>query len=185
MTNSVHSEMMHSVEPAQVLQHDHHHHHHHHHHQQEQDHVHQISQPMSAAPTDTLVNPPCNCVYPRSQQQPFSYTVYTTPMDVSQRVMQTPTAGPPQTWQGPNGIAPQQTHMAPPPPSTLLPRDAFRDNHTWTGANYHQAPPPTSVIVPNHTPEYEYPQYRDSQGNWAPPNPEFYSQQVRNPVFRV
>lgn len=107
-------------------------------------------------------------------------------MDVAQRAMQTPTAGPPQTWQGPNGIAPQQTHMAPPPPSAphMIPRDPYRDNQAWNGASYHQPPPPANVMVPNHTPEYEYQQYRDGQAGWVPPAPEFYSQPVSHlPVF--
>ena len=51
----------------------------------------------------------------------FPYSVYPPAMDVAPRALQPPTSGPPQTWQAPNGIAPAQTHLAPPPQAQQVP----------------------------------------------------------------
>ncbi|KAG9316497.1 hypothetical protein JVU11DRAFT_2539 [Chiua virens] len=112
-------------------------------------------------PADSLVHPP--------PQGSYAYPVYGHP--IHPRGMQPPTAAPPQSWQGPNAIAPQQTHMAPPqPPSGLLPRPAqpYRDGPWVTGF---EQPPPHMVAGPS-APPYGY-RYRDEQTEWAAPPGEY------------
>lgn len=113
-------------------------------------------------PTDPLVHPP--------PQGSYGYPVYAHPIQPHPRGMQPPTAAPPQSWQAPNAIAPQQAHMAPPqPPSALLPRPTqpYRDGPWVTGF---EQPPPHMVAGPSGPP-YGY-RYRDEQTDWAtaPPN---------------
>ncbi|KAH7888811.1 hypothetical protein F5I97DRAFT_1855699 [Phlebopus sp. FC_14] len=111
-------------------------------------------------PTDPLVHP---------SQASYGYPVYGHPMPPPARGIQPPTAAPPQSWQGPNAIAPQQTHMAPPQPPPMLPRPGhpYRDG-PWV-AGFDQ-PPPHMVTGPSG-PAYDY-RYRDDQPEWAqaPPN---------------
>lgn len=111
------------------------------------------------ASAEPLVHPP--------PQGSYGYPVYGHPIQPHPRGMHPPTA-PPQSWQAPNAIAPQQTHMAPQPPSGLLPRPPpYRDGPWVTGFDQ---PPPHMVPGPSGPP-YPY-RYRDDQADWAaaPPN---------------
>lgn len=115
-------------------------------------------------PTDPLVPPP--------PQGSYAYPVYAHPMHPP-RGIQPPTAAPPQSWQAPNAIAPQQTHMAPPqPPSGMLPRPTqpYRDGPWVTGF---EQPPPHMVAGPSSAP-YPY-RYRDEQTDWPPAPPGDYT----------
>ncbi|KAF9227456.1 hypothetical protein BS17DRAFT_465975 [Gyrodon lividus] len=112
-------------------------------------------------PTDPLAHPP---------QTSYGYPVYGHPMHPPPRSMQPPTAAPPQSWQAPNAIAPQQTHMAPPqPPPGMLSRPAYRDGPWVTGF---EQPPPHMVGGPSG-PAYDY-RYRDDQPDWATAPPTDY-----------
>ena len=107
--------------------------------------------PITGGPVDQMVH----------SQNGFPYQVYTTPLHPGPRGMHPATAAPPQTWQGPNSIAPQQTHMAPP---QMLPRpQSYRDD-SWDG-NYEHASQPPIVGGPN-APGYDY-RYRDDQTDWV------------------
>lgn len=124
--------------------------------------------PIQAAATDALAHP----------GHVFPFPVYATPMDVAPRAMHPPTVAPPQSWQAPNGIAPQQAHIAPPPPPTqthIMARHSYRDDQAWNGA--YQQPPPPGTIVGGPPPEYDY-RYREDQSAWVPA-PGYYEQTVR------
>ncbi|CDO76180.1 hypothetical protein BN946_scf185037.g3 [Trametes cinnabarina] len=120
-----------------------------------------------------------------THQAPFPYPVYENPMEVPPRAMQPPTAGPPQTWQAANGIAPSQTHIAPPPPPPPPPQDPqdhpMMDRHPgygeehppWNDAYHHMQPPPPGMVPPP-PPEYAY-RYREDQTGWVPES--YYPQQ--------
>ncbi|KAI0949447.1 hypothetical protein AcW1_009058 [Taiwanofungus camphoratus] len=121
--------------------------------------------PIQAAATDALAHP----------GHVFPFPVYATPMDVAPRAMHPPTVAPPQSWQAPNGIAPQQAHIAPPPPPTqthIMARHSYRDDQAWNGA--YQQPPPPGTIVGGPPPEYDY-RYREDQSAWVPA-PGYYEQ---------
>ncbi|KAH9949642.1 hypothetical protein B0H21DRAFT_804204 [Amylocystis lapponica] len=145
----LHEELAHQV-PPQVMQ---------------PPHAHaMMAPPMAAAPSDTLVHHP---------QHPFPYSGYPPAMDVAARAMHPPTAAPPQSWQLTNGIAPQQTHMAPPQPQPMPPRHhhGFREDQPWTGA---YQPPPPGAMVPNPSPEYDYNRFREDQA-WVGPTTDYYA----------
>ncbi|KAL4074033.1 hypothetical protein V8B97DRAFT_1937732 [Scleroderma yunnanense] len=111
-------------------------------------------------PPDPLVHPP--------QQGSYGYPVYGHPLHPLPRGMQPPTAAPPQSWQAPNAIAPQQTHMQPPQPPGMLPRPhPYRDG-PWV-AGFDQSP--QMVSGPSNGP-FEY-RYRDDQPGWVPPPGDF------------
>ncbi|OSD04039.1 hypothetical protein PYCCODRAFT_1387675 [Trametes coccinea BRFM310] len=115
-------------------------------------------------------------------QGPFPYPVYGNPMEVP-RAMQPPTSGPPQTWQAANGIAPSQTHIAPPPPPPapgqqdhpMMDRHPAygEDQQAWNNAYHHMQPPPPGMVPPP-PPEYAY-RYREDQAGWVPEG--YYAQQ--------
>ena len=126
------------------------------------------------------VPPPAGMTMPHpahmvAHQGPFPYAVYGGPMDVAPRAMHPPTSGPPQTWQAANGIAPSQTHIAPPPPPPPpgQPDHPMMDRHpgygedqqAWTNAYHHMQPPPPGMVPP--PPEYAY-RYREDQAGWVP-----------------
>ncbi|KAF9244866.1 hypothetical protein BU15DRAFT_71233 [Melanogaster broomeanus] len=115
-------------------------------------------------PTDPLGHPP---------QGSYGYPLYGHAMHPSPRAMQPPTAAPPQSWQAPNAIAPQQTHMAPPQPLPgMLPRPAqpYRDG-PWVTPFDH--PPPTHMVGGPSGPAYDY-RYRDDPPEWASAAPSDY-----------
>ncbi|KAI8993801.1 hypothetical protein BD414DRAFT_480470 [Trametes punicea] len=106
---------------------------------------------------------------------PFPYQVYGPPMEVPPRAMQPSTSGPPQTWQAANGIAPSQTHIAPPPPPPQGQTDhPMMDRHpgfgedqqAWNNAYHHMQPPPPGMVPPP-PPDYAY-RYREDQAGWVP-----------------
>jgi len=111
-------------------------------------------------PPESLVHPP--------QQGSYGYPVYGHPLHPLPRGMQPPTAAPPQSWQAPNAIAPQQTHMPPPQPPGMLPRPPhpYRDG-PWV-AGFDQ---PQMVGGPSNAP-FDY-RYRDDQPGWVPPPGDF------------
>ncbi|KAH9855178.1 hypothetical protein C2E23DRAFT_751774 [Lenzites betulinus] len=112
----------------------------------------------------------------------FPYQVYGAPM-------QPPTSGPPQTWQAANGIAPAQTHIAPPPPPPPAqpgqPDHPIMDRHpgytedqqAWNQAYQHMQPPPPGMVPP--PPEYAYRYREDQPPNWVPEG--YYGQQYEQP----
>lgn len=115
--------------------------------------LHPQPHPMPALPTvDPLA------------QNPFPYQVYgPPPMHAPPRGMHPPPGAPPQTWQAANGIAPQQTHIAPP---HLIHRPPYRDD-AWEGYD-HTTHPGDAMGGPAAT-SYDY-RYRDDQTSWSGPN---------------
>ncbi|GBE81221.1 hypothetical protein BKA93DRAFT_756282 [Sparassis latifolia] len=152
----MHSELAHQMQPSQMMQ------------------PHMAPPPM--APPEALVHP----------QHGFQYTVYPTPMDVTPRAMHPPTAAPPQSWQAANGIAPQQTHMAPPPQPQpqMMPRhpQGYREDQAWPGA-YHQSQPSTNTIVPNAPQDYDYNRYREEQAAWVGGTGDYYAQPYEQQAY--
>ncbi|PCH43721.1 hypothetical protein WOLCODRAFT_138547 [Wolfiporia cocos MD-104 SS10] len=114
--------------------------------------------PISAAATDPLAPP----------QHAYPYHIYGVPADVARGAMHPPTAAPPQTWQSTNGIAPQATHMHPPPPPQPHMIDPYRQDPGWASA-YPQPPPQAhpSAMVGAPPPEYDYRYRDDQQRGWA------------------
>ncbi|KAI0674975.1 hypothetical protein C8Q78DRAFT_1009868 [Trametes maxima] len=111
--------------------------------------------------------------HPAHMVAQFPYPVYGAPMEVSPRAMQPPTSGPPQTWQAANGIAPSQTHIAPPaaPPPPGQPDHPMMERHPGYGEDqqawnpaYHPIQPPPPGMVP---PEYGYRYREDQTGGWV------------------
>ncbi|KII92360.1 hypothetical protein PLICRDRAFT_468996 [Plicaturopsis crispa FD-325 SS-3] len=122
-----------------------------------QTHPQAISQPM-AAPVDPL-------------QNTFPYQVYTTALHPASRGMP-PTGGPPQSWQAPNAIAPQQTHIAPPPQSHMMAR-ATQPYRPEPWAAYDQTSGAPNGIAGAAPPGYDY-RYRDDQAAWVGPAGGYY-----------
>lgn len=87
-------------------------------------------------------------------------------MHTPNRGMQPPTAAPPQSWQAPNAIAPQQTHITSPQTAAMLARQThpYRDEPWVTPFNQ---PPPHMVAGPSAA-GYDY-RYGDDRSEWAPP----------------
>lgn len=135
---------------------------------QPQAHAHQLQQAqMTATPTETLVH---------HQQTAYSYPVYQQ-IDTS-RALHPSTSGPaPQPWQATSGIAPQQTHIA--PPSHMIPRHphGYREDQTWPGGYHPQQPAQQPAIVNEVTAGYDY-RYRDDQ-SWVPAPNQYYDQSVK------
>lgn len=97
---------------------------------------------------------------------PYGYPVYGHPMHTPPRGMQPPTAAPPQSWQAPNVIAPQQTHIASPQTAAMLARQThpYRDE-PWVSP--FSQPQPHMVAGPS-APAYDY-RYGEERPEWAPP----------------
>ncbi|KAG5641274.1 hypothetical protein DXG03_005586 [Asterophora parasitica] len=107
------------------------------------------------------------------------HPVYGTSMHPS-RSMQPSAPAPPQTWQATGGIAPQQTHLAP-PPLHMLPRPPqFRD--TWEGYDQTAHPPPEAMAGPS-TATYDY-RYREEQGQWVPGVNPYYDPAVYDQAYQ-
>lgn len=102
-------------------------------------------------------------------QHQFPYQVYGAAMQPPQRTLQ-PTPAPPQTWQSSGGIAPQQTHLAPPPISHML----HRPHDSWNGYDHTAHPDTMGGPAPA---AYDY-RYRDDQTGWPGPHP-YYDPTVR------
>ncbi|KAF5385946.1 hypothetical protein D9615_002661 [Tricholomella constricta] len=129
----------------------------------------QLHHPPAPPPPHALhaqvITPMVNSLVEAHNSFPY-HSVYGANMQPP-RPMQPPSA-PSQTWQGSGGIAPQQTHLAP-PPLHMLPRPQFRD--TWDGYD-HTTHPPEAMAGPS-TATYDY-RYRDEQSSWVPgPNPYY------------
>jgi len=107
-------------------------------------------------------------------QNPFPYQVYGPTLHGPPRVMHPATAAPPQTWQAPNGIAPQQTHIAPPQPHILHRAQAYRED-AWDG--YDHAPHPADAMGGTATTGYDY-RYRDDQTSWVGGTSDYYNPSV-------
>jgi len=121
-------------------------------------------QPVPSQPQAMPPMPPSEMVHP--PQAPYGYPVYGHPMHVPPRSMQPPTAAPPQSWQAPNVIAPQQTHIASPQTAALLARQThpYRDEPWVTPFSQ---PPPHMVAGPSAS-AYDY-RYGEDRPEWAPP----------------
>jgi len=97
-------------------------------------------QPISSIPTvESLVH-----------TQAFNYPIYSSSMHPAPRDLHNSSA--PQTWQGSTSIAPQQTHISPPPPHQIMSRTpayAGREGNGWneyehpTHSGHSLAPPAT------------------------------------------
>ncbi|KAK7692649.1 hypothetical protein QCA50_004282 [Cerrena zonata] len=128
---------------------------------QQPTHPHTLAQTSMTAPAaEQLV---------QHQQAAYSYTLY------PHGTMHPSTAAPPQSWQTPNGIAPQQTHMT--PAAHMMPRHPheYQDDQQTAWAYHHQAAP-AQPMVPNVPQEYEY-RYREEPPNWVATASEYYHQQ--------
>ncbi|KAI0268626.1 hypothetical protein BC834DRAFT_968089 [Gloeopeniophorella convolvens] len=88
---------------------------------------------------------------------PFPYQAYQPQLQPPPRAMHppppVPPAAPPQTWQAPNSIAPEQTqaHM---PQQIIQPRGPYRED-AWDPA-YQQPGPPPGPMVHGAPPGYDY-----------------------------
>ncbi|KAH9045110.1 hypothetical protein EDB84DRAFT_1469237 [Lactarius hengduanensis] len=84
----------------------------------------------------------------------FTYQTYQAQLQPAARTMHPSPAAPPQTWQTPNSIAPEQTqsHL---PPQIIQPRGPFRED-AWDPTYQPAGPPPGPI---DHPPAsgYEYP----------------------------
>lgn len=121
--------------------------------------------PMTGGPVDQMVPP----------QNSFPYQVYATPLHPNARDMHPATAGPPQSWQGANGIAPQQTHMAPPP--QMLPRPPPYRGDSWDGNYDHSAQASNPIVNGPNASGYDY-RYRDDQTDWVAGPNDYYNPSV-------
>ncbi|KAI0743774.1 hypothetical protein C8Q80DRAFT_1183068 [Daedaleopsis nitida] len=121
----------------------------------------------------------------------FPYPVYGAPMDP--RALQPPTSGPPQSWQAANGIAPSQTHLAPPtpPPSAPPPppehhmmdrHPGYGEEQTAWNNGYHPIQPPPPGMLPQPPPaDFAY-RYREDQATgWVPAPDGYYNQHYEQP----
>lgn len=130
----------------------------------------------SVVSPDPLVHPP--------QQGSYAYSVYGHAIPPLSRGIQPPTVAPPQSWQAPNAIAPQHTHIPPQPPAMLSrPPHLYRDGAWVPGFDQ----PPQIVSGPGAT-AFDY-RYRDDQPEWVPPPGEFpydpaeYQQSYEQPTY--
>ena len=84
---------------------------------------------------------------------PFAYTAYQSQLQPTPRTVHSSPAAPPQTWQAPNGIAPEQTqsHL---PQQIIQPRGPYRPD-AWD-PTYQPAGPPPGPIDHATTPGFEY-----------------------------
>ncbi|KAG5650561.1 hypothetical protein H0H81_011812 [Sphagnurus paluster] len=95
------------------------------------------------------------------------------------RPMQPP--APPQTWQASGAIAPQQTHLAPPPLQHMLPRTQYRED-AWEG--YEHAPHPAEAMGAPPPDGYGY-RYREDQNGWAGVGPHpYYDPSAYDPAYQ-
>lgn len=124
--------------------------------------------PITGGPVDQMVH----------TQNSFPYQVYATPLHPGAGGMHPPTAGPPQTWQGPNSIAPQQTHIGPPPQMLSRPPHEFRDD-AWNGSYDPTSQTPNPIVAGPSAPGYDY-RYRDDQPNWVGGPNDYYDPSVSN-----
>ena len=85
---------------------------------------------------------------------PFTYQTYQAQLTPATRTMHPSPAAPPQTWQAPNSIAPEQTqgHL---PQQIIQPRGPYRED-AWD-PTYQPAGPPTGPIDHPPPPGYDYP----------------------------
>ncbi|KAI0066249.1 hypothetical protein BV25DRAFT_1821172 [Artomyces pyxidatus] len=108
------------------------------------------------------------------QNATFTYQAYQAQLPPPPGSMHNPATGPPQSWQAPNGIAPEQTqtHMGQPQvaQNMLPPRGPYRED-AWEGAYEQAGPPPTGPMVAGPPPGYVYP----DQTGWVPNGNEYYA----------
>ncbi|KDQ57596.1 hypothetical protein JAAARDRAFT_58185 [Jaapia argillacea MUCL 33604] len=133
------------------------------------------SHPQMMAPPAMPSAPPDGLVHPSAGS--FPYAVYPQTIHAAPRAMHPATAAPPQSWQAPNGIAPQQTHM-PPSQAHLIPRPHPFEEGRWN-EGYHQPQP--APMVPTAPAPYDY-RYRDDQAAWGVgTSTEYYEQSYQQP----
>lgn len=122
---------------------------------------------MAAASADPMVHHP---------QAAYPYPVY-HPMDPQRAIHATPPSAPPQTWEASNGIAPQQTHIAPPP--HMMPRHThdYREDQTWPGGYHQQQPTQAAAMVNDVGAGYDY-RYREDPTNWVAAPTQYYEQVI-------
>ncbi|KAI6125802.1 hypothetical protein EV401DRAFT_1885878 [Pisolithus croceorrhizus] len=102
---------------------------------------------------DPLVHPP--------QQGSYAYSVYGHAIPPLSRGIQPPTAAPPQSWQAPNAIAPQHTHIPPQPPGMLSrPAHPYRDGPWVSG--FDQPPQIPEWVPPPGEFPYDPAEYQQS-----------------------
>ena len=115
----------------------------------------------------------------------FPFQAYPTQLQAP-RTLHTPTAAPPQSWQAPNGIAPEQTqaHLSSQAAAQMMPRGTFRED-AWDGTYQQTAPSNTSSMVSASAPSYEYRGFREDQAGWVPGSNEYYEQPVRKNIMTM
>lgn len=102
-----------------------------------------------------------------AHQNGFPYPVYAPGLQPPQRPLHT-APGPPQTWQQSVGIAPQQTHLAP-PQHIQVPNLIHRQS--WNG--YEGAQPADPMAGPSNG-TYDY-RYRDEPPTWVTGSESYYA----------
>ncbi|KAI0758347.1 hypothetical protein BC629DRAFT_1125756 [Irpex lacteus] len=140
--------------------------------------------PITASSHDPLA-----ATHSQHQPQPTQAptTAHQAPFTYPPPPMHPEASAPPQTWQANSGIAPQQTHIAPPPP--YRPPQDYREWGYQTQPQppppppaastsqhaQHAGPPPPVVDYQAH-PGYDY-GYRDRDPGWVDGAAEYYTQQ--------
>jgi hypothetical protein len=104
---------------------------------------------------------------------PFTYQAYQSQLQPTPRTVHPSPAAPPQTWQAPNGIAPEQTqgHLS---QQMIQPRGPYR--HDAWDPTYQPAGPPQAPIDHATTSSFEY-----SDQAWN--SEQYFAQGVRAFVF--
>jgi hypothetical protein len=104
---------------------------------------------------------------------PFAYQTYQSQLQPTPRTVHPSPAAPPQTWQAPNGIAPEQTqgHL---PPQMIQQRGPYR--HDAWDPTYQPAGPPPGPI--DHTAPSGF-EYSDPAWN----SDQYFAQGVRALLF--
>lgn len=124
-------------------------------------------QPETSATDQTDSTAMVSAPHMDTDQYPYSsYTQDTLQNNTSHRSLQPATAAPPQSWQSPGGIAPQQTQQI--PMMARPPSHPYRAETVWNAGSY---PPPPSQ------PSFDYPRYRDDQ-HWAAGEGNYYNMPV-------
>lgn len=105
---------------------------------------------------------------------PFAYQTYQSQLQSTPRTVHPSPAAPPQTWQAPNGIAPEQTqdHL---PQQMIQPRGPYR--HDAWNPTYQPAGAPAGPIDHTATSSFEYPDQ-----TWS--SDQYFAQGVCDLFFR-
>lgn len=112
--------------------------------------------PPAAPPLATITPMNVSSLIESQQQHQYPYG------QVYAGVPRAPAPAPPQTWQASGAIAPQQTHLAPPP----MPHMLHRPHDAWSGYDHAHA-----------ASAYDY-RYREDHTGWVPGPQPYYEPPV-------